>query len=322
MNVGAALVNYPIGDFIYNIANAIAMSQGKLDQASVEVAEMMGGLQSVFDDEGNMTFNDSRVFFGHEYMTVAEAMVTQGTGNPVAEALIAAETVTYRSYAPATPLETTPITVTPADIVGVPLNATSLAAYQANAQAVAQGLADLEALRAAATGAQKIANLNARLKELKDLQEANRNSVANIFERQVRFPTRLSLLELGFTPTFYQFVDTIIEVKISISMTQETSSLTSTGSSGTGRSMSFGFRFSPFGKHRGGGGTQTTVSSVSTEHQSKYSVTGEGSSLIRTKLVPLPPPPILEERIRAIMVGDQARRAAELSLLTTAAGTV
>ena len=29
----------------------------------------------------------------------------------------------------------------------------------------------------------------------------------------------LSLLELGFTPTFYQFVDTIIEVKISITMT-------------------------------------------------------------------------------------------------------
>jgi hypothetical protein len=28
----------------------------------------------------------------------------------------------------------------------------------------------------------------------------------------------MSMLELGFTPTFYQFVDTIIEVKISISM--------------------------------------------------------------------------------------------------------
>src|SRR6185503_11267902 len=28
---------------------------------------------------------------------------------------------------------------------------------------------------------------------------------------------QLSLMELGFTPTFYQFVDTIIEVKVSIS---------------------------------------------------------------------------------------------------------
>ena len=31
----------------------------------------------------------------------------------------------------------------------------------------------------------------------------------------------LSLMELGFTPTFYQFVDTIIEVKVSISMSRE-----------------------------------------------------------------------------------------------------
>ena len=27
------------------------------------------------------------------------------------------------------------------------------------------------------------------------------------------------MMELGFTPTFYQFVDTIIEVKISVSVT-------------------------------------------------------------------------------------------------------
>src|SRR5437870_4668057 len=33
----------------------------------------------------------------------------------------------------------------------------------------------------------------------------------------------LSLLELGFTPTFYQFVDTILEIKVSVSMTEEQS---------------------------------------------------------------------------------------------------
>ena len=38
---------------------------------------------------------------------------------------------------------------------------------------------------------------------------------------------RYSLLELGFTPTFYQFVDTIIEIKMSISMSQEESQATS-----------------------------------------------------------------------------------------------
>ena len=31
----------------------------------------------------------------------------------------------------------------------------------------------------------------------------------------------LSMMELGFSPTFYQFIDTIIEVKIAIKMTRE-----------------------------------------------------------------------------------------------------
>ena len=33
-----------------------------------------------------------------------------------------------------------------------------------------------------------------------------------------------SLLELGFAPTFYQFVDTVLEVKVAFSMSSETSS--------------------------------------------------------------------------------------------------
>src|SRR3954449_13447061 len=32
-----------------------------------------------------------------------------------------------------------------------------------------------------------------------------------------------SLLELGFAPTFYQFVDTVLEVKVAFSMSSETS---------------------------------------------------------------------------------------------------
>ena len=33
-----------------------------------------------------------------------------------------------------------------------------------------------------------------------------------------RIPTKISMMELGFVPTFYQLVDTIIEVKISITI--------------------------------------------------------------------------------------------------------
>ncbi|WVM90436.1 hypothetical protein UMZ34_09950 [Halopseudomonas pachastrellae] len=43
-------------------------------------------------------------------------------------------------------------------------------------------------------------------------------------------------------------------------------------------------------------------------YASKYSYSAEGSSLLRTKLSPVPPPPILEERIRAMMEEAEARR--------------
>lgn len=84
-----------------------------------------------------------------------------------------------------------------------------------------------------------------------------------------------SLMELGFTPTFYQFVDTVIEVKIDIHMTQQ---------------------------HDVKADTKIPVARVSTvtaHYSGSYNYSVEGSSLLRTKLVPVPPPAILEERIRA-----------------------
>ena len=49
------------------------------------------------------------------------------------------------------------------------------------------------------------------------------------------------------------------------------------------------------------GGAHASVSSVSASYASKYSYSAEGSSLIRTKLVPVPSPAILEERIRNLV---------------------
>ena len=102
----------------------------------------------------------------------------------------------------------------------------------------------------------------------------------------------LSLLELGFTPTFYQFVDTIIEVKMSISMsTSREYERTST----TKKRSGFGGGFLFFG------GGKMSVSTVSARYASKYQYSAEGSSLMRTKLVPVPPPNVLEERIRLML---------------------
>lgn len=113
-------------------------------------------------------------------------------------------------------------------------------------------------------------------------------------------PTKVSMLELGFTPTFYQFVDTIIEVKINISFTESREATISTTTNTKNSGLSG--RFALLGP---AGGAQikrsVSTSQVNASFSSKFSYTAEGSSLLRTKLTPIPPPAILEERIRDLM---------------------
>lgn len=105
---------------------------------------------------------------------------------------------------------------------------------------------------------------------------------------------KYSLLELGFTPTFYQFVDTIIEVKISITVQQTDETIHKTkekeGSQGAWQ------RF----------WTKKPVKSsvVNAKFASKYQYSAEGSSLIRTKLATVPPPSIFEERLRRLLEAE------------------
>lgn len=74
MGIGQELLNVPMGDMIRQMAFAIADGQAKLDENSINTAEMMGGLTTVYDEEGKVSFDDSRVFFGYEYMNLAEAV--------------------------------------------------------------------------------------------------------------------------------------------------------------------------------------------------------------------------------------------------------
>ena len=73
MAIGQELLNVPMGDMIRQMAFAIADGQYQLDENSINVAEMMGGLTTVYDERGEVSFDDSRVFFGYEYMTIKEA---------------------------------------------------------------------------------------------------------------------------------------------------------------------------------------------------------------------------------------------------------
>jgi hypothetical protein len=151
------------------------------------------------------------------------------------------------------------------------------------------GLANAEAQMTLDDTSMRLAQFMAGYVETTD-EEGNTTGVV---EKKIRFGEEdFSLLELGFTPTFYQFVDTVIEVKISISFATETAYQRS--SSSFHASMAGGF-FLGFG----GGRVRTT--SVSASYASKYNYHAEGSSLLRTKLVVVPPPTILEERIRQML---------------------
>ena len=109
-------------------------------------------------------------------------------------------------------------------------------------------------------------------------------------------PQLVSMMELGFTPVFYQFIDTLIEVKMAISARNETSTEEKKKGTQTTKTV----RTAGWWWYRRSSVTVTSTP-VDATYSNKYSYSAEGSSLVRTKLVPVPPPAILEERIRAII---------------------
>jgi hypothetical protein len=252
MAIGQELLNVPMGDMIRQMAFAIAEAQYKLDENSINVAEMMGGLQTVYDEKGAVTFDDSRVFFGYEYMTLAEAVAYATIDDAFTGALNEGESLKL-----------------------------------------------LEIIKKVAKelhGINDIGTLTADQKKL-----------------EIRVPTRVSMMELGFTPTFYQFVDTIIEVKIAIKITREFQSTRTSQNTRRDASAKVASKRSFWGTSKSGS-TEASVSTsqVDASYSSKYSYSAEGASLLRTKLSPVPPPPVLEDRIRSLMDSEEARRTASL----------
>jgi hypothetical protein len=88
-----------------------------------------------------------------------------------------------------------------------------------------------------------------------------------------------TLLQAGLFPTFYQFTESIIEVKMSIS-----SKTTSTTEFEAGASLGINYGPVSFAAH----------ANFKTSQTFSYSV--EGSSLLRTTLKPVPPPARLTPR--------------------------
>jgi len=109
-------------------------------------------------------------------------------------------------------------------------------------------------------------------------------------------PVDYTLLQAGLFPTFYQFTESIIEVKMSIS-----SKTSSSNELDAGASLSVSGGFGPV--------SATFAAHVNYKSSNTYSYSAEGSSLLRTTLKPVPPPSRLTPRIITVntlpMLQDQ-----------------
>lgn len=85
-------------------------------------------------------------------------------------------------------------------------------------------------------------------------------------------PVKTTLLQAGLLPTFYQFTEALIEIKMSVSLKQASATQTE-GRPGFARRGIIAF-----------------AAPVNFRSQSTYSHTAEGSSLLRVTMKPVPPP--------------------------------
>jgi hypothetical protein len=92
---------------------------------------------------------------------------------------------------------------------------------------------------------------------------------------------KVSMMALGFVPNFYQFVDTLIEVKLALRVNRSTRS----------RERSF-----------------ITATPVDAAYSSSYNYSADMACVFKTKLVPIPPPAAFEDRIRQLLDNNQIQQ--------------
>ncbi len=135
---------------------------------------------------------------------------------------------------------------------------------------------------------------------------------------------RLSMLESGFIPSFYHFVDTIIELKMEVNIREEdnrglatriATSTEVTTDINTEVSAKAGGGFGPFTAEAGfksSFGIKSTSAysrAVDATYSQKFSQDLSATSLMRTKITPVPAPELLIERIKILL--EKLREQAE-----------
>lgn len=276
-SIGQELLNVPMGDMIRQMAFAIADAQLELDKSSIQAAEMMSGHRVERDEDGNPIYRKNG--------GTGEIVPSSELGSNSDAALSYVDTrvdfgtnSVSTSTAPVTQTATRPTPQAPATTGGV----TTEVAVQGDGlvKTVRTATGEAVTLETWTWGASGDAAVYVK--------------TTTTFEQ-----AKVSMMELGFTPTFYQFVDTIIEVKIAIKMAREES---------FGVKGSLSVKVENTKTERKKSSTFALAASVEASYAAKYNYSAEGSSVLRTKLVPVPPPAVLEERIRLMLAAYKAQQ--------------
>ena len=104
-------------------------------------------------------------------------------------------------------------------------------------------------------------------------------------------PVTMNMLEAGLAPTFYQFTEAAIEVKLSITM-REDRTAEQRGQSADRGAAAFGFL--------GLGASRAYASSVDYRSQNAYSYQAQGASTLTATMRPVPPPARLQPTVTTV----------------------
>lgn len=106
-----------------------------------------------------------------------------------------------------------------------------------------------------------------------------------------------SMIGAGFQPTFYQFAETIIEVKMTINVATESTEEKEVSGEETKKEVMTNYYPYLLGRRRRRTRTVITTTPVDATYTNKYNFTQEGTSMMRTRLVPVPPNSIIQRQL-------------------------
>lgn len=337
IGTGQEMLHIPFGEMIANIAIGIADAQHRLDQSSMNVAEMMSGQrvlrsmetgEPILKADGTKSLIDSRVYFGHIHQdrgfnAQATPIINDSVGELKEIKIINAgekhtDDKTYTidiSGGGGSGAKATPQIGENGDIKSIIIENPGQG-YISPPKIKIGGLgrgkqsdAILEAIIIPKGGIQSInltnsgtgydvppqiniigegvgasasAEIDTNTQQIKSIKintpgggyRAESTRIEIIAQKKL-VPQKLSMIELGFTPNFYHFVDTVINLKVALKISK------------TGKDY------------------QVHSAPVDASYVSSYNYNLEAAASIQTKIVAIPPPTILEERIRQIQFNQE-----------------